>query len=597
MATNINTVVLFLRRRDNYLAANIRHAVENYFRTLNDVTINNIETPAAKYVAHVWEGLEYTDYITLLQKAPNEKVKAHEIYAEYQKLSAKTAAKLHEAILSIEAEKLLYFILAYPQKVVVVKSGGKDVEKRFLGYEFSNRRGNEGIHAIQRGKNIDECTRLFDAERFDNPDKASTYIYRAFQGDYSSDIAEEMKQHVFRMNLVDMLTFDRSGFEKNVSLATKKKETFSSQWPLSTIDNITESIESGSRPPGGVKNAQEGILSIGGEHIDNHSGYLNLSSPKYVPYNFYEKAKSGIIRENDILLCKDGALTGKVAIVRDELQNQKAMVNEHVFIMRCSNIITQKYLFYLLHSDIGQSILRSKITGTAQGGLNSANLKSLRFPIPPIGVQEKIVTEIDPIESKKLFATDSIKRISSLIRQLFEETQKQANKSYRLSNTDKFKLSIGKRVLTSDLTKGSGIPVISANVMTSFGLIEKSLLTDFSMPSILWGIDGDWMVNYREENSPFYPTDHCGVLRVSDNEIIPRYLAGVLEIAGTEIGFNRSLRASIDRIAGITIMLPDKAIQEKVVSEINKLEAEFTKARTIIEDAANEKQAILDKYL
>lgn len=46
----------------------------------------------------------------------------------------------------------MYFILACPQKVVIVKSGEKDVEKRFLGYEFSNRRGNEGIHAIQRGK-------------------------------------------------------------------------------------------------------------------------------------------------------------------------------------------------------------------------------------------------------------------------------------------------------------------------------------------------------------------------------------------------------------------------------------------------------------
>ncbi len=59
---------------------------------------------------------------------------------------------LLEAILNIETEKLLYFILAYPQKVVVVKSGEKDVEKHFLGYEFSNRRGNEGIHAIQKAK-------------------------------------------------------------------------------------------------------------------------------------------------------------------------------------------------------------------------------------------------------------------------------------------------------------------------------------------------------------------------------------------------------------------------------------------------------------
>lgn len=131
---------------------------------------------------------------------------------------------MFEAILSVEAEKLLYFILAYPQKVVIVKSGEKDIEKRFLGYEFSNRRGNEGIHAIQRGKNIDECTHLFDAYRYNNPEKASTYIYKAFKGDYLSEISNNMKQHVSRLSLVDMLSFDRDSFEKNISTMVKKSK-------------------------------------------------------------------------------------------------------------------------------------------------------------------------------------------------------------------------------------------------------------------------------------------------------------------------------------------------------------------------------------
>ena len=102
--------------------------------------------------------------------------------------------------------------MAYPQKVVIVKSGEKDVEKRFLGYEFSNRRGNEGIHAIQRGKSIDECTQLFDANNYDNPDKASTYVYRAFNGDYNTPINESMQAHISRISLIDMLTFDRQDF-------------------------------------------------------------------------------------------------------------------------------------------------------------------------------------------------------------------------------------------------------------------------------------------------------------------------------------------------------------------------------------------------
>ena len=62
-----------------------------------------------------------------------------------------------------------------------------------LRLRVSNRRGNEGIHAIQKGKNIDECTKLFDANSYDNPDKASTYVYRAFKGDYAMPIARVCK--------------------------------------------------------------------------------------------------------------------------------------------------------------------------------------------------------------------------------------------------------------------------------------------------------------------------------------------------------------------------------------------------------------------
>ena len=102
-----------------------------------------------------------------------------------------------------------------------MQNGEKDIEKKFLGYEFSNRRGNEGIHAIQRGKNIDECTKLFDANIYDNPKKASTYVYRAFKGDYISPIAESMQSHISRVSLIDMLTFDRDNFEKSISLTTK----------------------------------------------------------------------------------------------------------------------------------------------------------------------------------------------------------------------------------------------------------------------------------------------------------------------------------------------------------------------------------------
>lgn len=101
-----------------------------------------------------------------------------------------------------------------------------------------------------------------------------------------------------------------------------------------------------------------------------------------------------------------------------------------------------------------------------------------------------------------------------------------------LSDTEKFSVAIGKRVLDKELVSDGSIPVYSANVAAPFGFIDKLLITDFSAPSVLWGIDGDWMTSYLPSDMPFYPTDHCGVLRCKTSEVNPRYLAHLLEVEG-----------------------------------------------------------------
>ena len=576
METGTRTAVWFLRRRDNYFAANTKKATDTYFRTINDVTINGIETPAAKYVAHAWEGLEYSDYVTLLQKSPNDRVKAHDIFIEYKKkISAKTDAKFLETLLNIEAEKLLYFILAYPQQVVVIKRNEeKDIEKRFLGYEFSNRRGDEGIHAIRRGKNIDECTQLFDPNNYDNPDKASTYIYRAFNGDYTSEIAESMRSHVSRFALIDMITFDRGSFEKAISTIAKKKARHESVWKSSHIISLSE-----------IATIQKGT-SITKEKVINGDIPV-IAGGKDIAYYHNVANREG----NIITISASGANAGFINYFANPIFASDCCTVKS----KDEDIISTKLIYIFLQRI--QPLIYELQKGQAQPHVYKDDVAKIKIPILSKKIQNKIIEEIKVVEETEWRALRLINTLSTQIQTLFETAQKKANQSFRLSNQDKFKLSIGKRVLSSDLTKNAGIPVISANVMEPFGLIDKYLLTDFSKPSIVWGIDGDWMVNYIPSNEPFYPTDHCGVLQVLTEDILPKYLVEVLKQAGKEKGFCRSLRASIDRLAGLSIMLPDRKTQEEVVSQIEDLEAEIKSAREIVERAASQKQAVLDKYL
>lgn len=137
----------------------------------------------------------------------------------------------------------------------------------------------------------------------------------------------------------------------------------------------------------------------------------------------------------------------------------------------------------------------------------------------------------------------------------------------------------------------------SANVIEPFGYIDELLITDFSIPSILWGIDGDWMTNYIPANSEFYPTDHCGVLRCKTSEINPRYMAYVLETEGNRMGFSRSYRASIDRIQGITFTVCDRSTQDKAIAKIESIEKQIREAEKKLEALSGKTAEILHQYL
>lgn len=579
MATNTNTVVLFLRRRDNYFAANTKNAVDIFFRTLNDVTINGIETPASKYVNHVWEGLEYADYVTLLQKAPNDKVKAHEIYAEYKKkISAKSDAKLYEAILNIEAEKLLYFILAYPQKVVIVKSGEKDVEKRFLGYEFSNRRGNEGIHAIQKGKNIDECTQLFDASSYDNPLRANTYIYRAFKGDFTSPIAEGMQSHISRMSLINMLSFDRDTFEKFISTTAKKKVKFSDKWEheriLNSIDKINGSM---------AKIPESEILNTGKYPVYTQdiqqnccAGFSNNINP---------------ITDVPVILFGDHSCAVKF-IDQPFFRGADGTV-----LLKPKKKYSPKYYFYVIEYIVNNFLDKTKYER------HNKYLQELYIPIPPPDIQQQIISEMERVVNTITLLTQQIDQKENDIENLLSSITYEEDKLKTIAPL------VNKSVKYNDIASETYITTNNMlqnklGVVPFAGEANISSITEYKKDDIL-------ISNIRPYLKKIWFADKEGgcskdvlVLRSVDaSKYLPKYIFYMLR---REAFFDYVMegkkgikmpRGNKEDIMKYKIPIPNIDEQKRIVAQIEALELEITKARTLIESAASEKQAILDKYL
>lgn len=178
-----------------------------------------------------------------------------------------------------------------------------------------------------------------------------------------------------------------------------------------------------------------------------------------------------------------------------------------------------------------------------------------------LGIEEEekaidLTTYISMINDTSAILTESIEPLQELIAKQLASTDK---KQVSLSDKDLFTLSLGKRLLKKDFITAKGdIPVYSANVFEPFVYTDKSNITDFSKAYVLWGIDGEFSFNVMEQGTVFASTDHCGTIKILDDQIDPYYLAYIMEETRHKYGFDRGLRASLTNMKAFKIDIPIK---------------------------------------
>ncbi|MDD2950910.1 MAG: restriction endonuclease subunit S, partial [Sulfuricurvum sp.] len=592
MATGTNTVTLFMRRRNNYDSINLRIAIEKFFNVYQDVTLGGIEKPITKYVNHVWENISFDDYISMLKCEPNENIAKHDIYTEYRKkLKVKNDKEFWNLLLEREAEKLYYFILTYPQKVVLIKSGEKDAEKRFLGYEFSNRRGSEGIHPIQRGKSIDECTQLFDSNVFDNPTKASTYIYKAFEGDFDTPIDKTMINNVSRHHLVDMLTFDRVEFEKNISLSVKKKLNFEKLWNSQQIISLAE-----------ISEIRKGT-SITKEKTKD--GHIPVVAGGQEPAYFHnESNRDG----NIITISASGAYSGFVNYF-----------DKPIFASDCNTVISKdekkistKLIYEFLKSI--QKEIYGLQRGQAQPHVYAEDISKIKIPLPSSDIQKKIVSEIKTLEVKEKNAKDEVYGLKNNISTFFinlnyqkmnlgsisdfknglNYSRNSLGESINIVGVSDFqnrfspdldileKIQIDGNISDDYLLKKNDILVVRSN--GSSNLVGRFLfIDDVKTKTSFSGFTIRVRVQTEDVNAKFL----CYYLKT---DLVRNKI--VTDSSGSNI---KSLNQTL--LSNIKVPLPPLSEQQKIVSEIEKIETQIALLETQIAEIPKQKEAVLKKYL
>ena len=161
-----------------------------------------------------------------------------------------------------------------------------------------------------------------------------------------------------------------------------------------------------------------------------------------------------------------------------------------------------------------------------------------------------------------------------------------------LSDEEYFKLSIGKRVIKSSIKDNNGsIPLYSANVYEPFGYLSCSNIESFDYPSILWGIDGNFELNFIKPKHKFATTDHCGTIQILDKNILPQYILYSLYILKEELSFDRNFRASLFNMKKISISIP---INEYREFDVSKQEEQIKKYQLMLRKKQEVKNQLID---
>ncbi|EAZ91800.1 restriction endonuclease subunit S [Crocosphaera chwakensis] len=659
--TGTNTVTLFLRRKPENPAPcdHFLNRVNTWFKGEdNKDQIFQDEYLIKNYCHHL--EFNFEDYKTFLTGKINENFFNHDILKDYQKEFYKWTeikklkksrafkalskeAKQEELdkrfmtyVQDIERDKLYYFVLASlnTQQVLIIKSPSKNTEmKEFLGYEWSGRKGSEGIKYLGNfkldkieGENEDEGielldkedkrvlsnlanlaninTPLYDPQNNDNLEKINFLIKQNFLGE-TVDIPESLSRFVTSAFLVDMLDFSSPDFNKAISLTPNKKNiTFNTKWNLYRLGDIVE-VKIGGTPP------RENSDYFKGDNlwvsISEMNGQIIIDTKEKITDQGVKDSNVKLIPKGTTLLSFKLSI-GKTAIAGKDLYTNEAIAG---LIPLDKNQVLDLFLFHIFNAKLIN--LENVGLNTFGKSLNSGFLKKdVKIPLPPLEIQEEIVKACQAID-------EEFEKVETMIKKEKEKIEKLANQQYEMYP----KYQLGN--LSSMPQYGANEKAINGNKISDYRYIritdineDGSLNNDFKTAEKIEDKyileDGDFLFArsgntvgktflYQSQYGKAIFAGYLIRFKLMQDRILPKYLEIVtkssiykkwiedVQTGSSQPNINGQIYSSLE------IPLPELQKQQKIISEVDKCEVKIKESQTIINSIAKRKESVIYKYL
>ncbi|EAI2173053.1 restriction endonuclease [Campylobacter coli] len=425
-ATGTNTIILFLRKKETFKQEN--HLISQDYSLIKErIEAENLKDNESFYQnylsaycdfrkfdkelysnflngnldSNLAELETFKDYRNAFRQTSDyKKLKESKIYKESkdkQDLEDKAFLAYAQAI---EKDKLLYFSLSLNQEVLIIKSPSDIKEqKKFLGYEWSNRKGDEGLKELHEPY----LSPLFERGNPQNETKLNTLIYKSFLNTLDV-IPQELQIYATKARLVDMMDFEKVEFNKAISL------------------NPSNSTQSEMSNP--FANSKYELVRLGDIIIDNLKSKIKVKEAKENITGKYPFFTSGtnIYRYDEYLIEGKNIFlsTGGNAIV--QFYNGKSSYSTDTYALKSNNEnYIDTYFLYILLKQLENFINCFLFKGSGLKHLQKTELKSLKIPLPPLEIQKQIVAECEKVEEQYNTLSLSIKEYQNLIKAMLQK--------------------------------------------------------------------------------------------------------------------------------------------------------------------------------
>ncbi len=160
---------------------------------------------------------------------------------------------------------------------------------------------------------------------------------------------------------------------------------------LENISALPHTLETGRRPKGGVGQLDNGVPSVGAEHVKGLGNY-DFSKTKYITEEYAKSLKTGKINGYELLIYKDGGKPGyfipNYSIFGEGYPYDECYLNEHVFKLDFDNKGFNAFCYFYFKTDYIMHFLNAQGSKAAIPGINRQDIESIPIYSPS---NEKVI--------------------------------------------------------------------------------------------------------------------------------------------------------------------------------------------------------------